>query len=195
MHQNQAAHGCDYNIAQLDNEDTMATRLEPNAPHGPHVKGAASDQKFTVYIVGNDTGVLKAIARLARAAGYAARTFSSALEFLAKYECNTLGCLVLDLQMPNIDGHKFQVTLLGEGIELPVIFTSSKVDVPTIVEVIRAGAIDFITKPVTKRVLLKAIAAAAQQELRLRERRIQVAAVNNKVARLSPREAEVFSAS
>jgi FixJ family two-component response regulator len=94
--------------------------------------------------------------------------------------------------MPNINGHKFQVTLLREGIELPVIFTSSKSDVPTVVEVIRAGAVDFITKPVKKRALLKAITTAAQQELRLRQRRIQVAAVNNKVARLTLREAEVL---
>lgn len=94
--------------------------------------------------------------------------------------------------MPNIDGYKFQVALLREGIELPVIFTSSKSDVPTIVEVIKAGAVDFITKPVRKLALLKAITIAAQQELRLRERRIQVAAVNNKLARLTPREAEVL---
>ena len=73
-----------------------------------------------------------------------------------------------------------------------MIVASSKVDVPTIVEVIRAGAVDFITKPIRKRALLKAIATAAQQELRLREQRIQVATVNNKLARLTPRETEVL---
>ena len=192
MHQNQAADGCGHNMAQLDREDTMATRLEPNAPHEPHVMGATFDQKFTVFIVDNDPSVLKAVARLVRAAGYAAQTFSSALEFLAKYECDIPGCLVLDLQMPNIDGYKFQVALLREGIELPVIFTSGKSDVPTIVEVIKASAVDFISKPVRKRALLRAIGTAAQQELRLRQRRIQVAAVNNKLARLTPREAEVL---
>ena len=165
---------------------------ELSALRGLHFTGATFNQNFTVFIVDNDAGVLKAVARLVRAAGYAMQTFSSALQFLAKYQCDTPGCLVLDLQMPKIDGHKFQVTLLREGIELPVIFTSSKVDVPTIVEVIRAGAVDFIIKPVRKQALLKAIATAVQQELRLRQRRVQAAAVNNKLARLTPREAEVL---
>ena len=163
-----------------------------NGLHGPHILRTTFDHKFTVYAVNNDAGVLKAIAGHVRAAGYATQSFSSALEFLAKYECNIPGCLVLDLQMPKIDGHKFQITLLREGIELPVIIASSKVDVPTIVEVIRAGAVDFITKPIRRRALLKAIATAAQQELSLREQRIQVATVNNRLARLTPREAEVL---
>jgi FixJ family two-component response regulator len=166
--------------------------LDQNGRRGPHVLQTTLDQEFTVFIVNNDSDALKPVLRLARGAGYATRTFSSATDFLTEYECGIPGCLVLDLQMPKIDGHKLQTTLLREGIELPVIFASSKVDVPTIVEVIRAGAVDFITKPIKKRPLLKAIATAAQQDLRLRKRRIQVAAVNGRLARLTPREAEVL---
>lgn len=61
MHQNQAADGCGHNMEQLNRENAMATRFEPNAPHEPHVMGATFDQKFTVFIVDNDTGVLKAL--------------------------------------------------------------------------------------------------------------------------------------
>ena len=85
--------------------------LGDNGLRGPHVSDVTFDQKFTVFIVSNDADVLKAIERLVRAAGHTTQSFSSALEFLTKYECNITGCLVLDLQMPKIDGHKFQIHL------------------------------------------------------------------------------------
>jgi FixJ family two-component response regulator len=158
----------------------------------PHVVSAKTRQKFTVFIVDDDAGVLKALARLIRAACYKVRTFSSALEYLENREADIPGCLVLDVRIPHLDGRQLQAALLREGDVRPIIFISGADDVPTAVAAIKAAAIDFLSKPITEQALLGAINIAVEQEAKSGQQRAQLAAINRKLARLSPREAEVL---
>jgi len=105
-----------------------------------------TDREFTVSIVDDDPGVLKSLARLVRAAGFVVRTFSSAQEFLAQHDSDIPGCVVADLLMPGIDGRQLQSVLRKEDADRPVIFISGTTDAPTIVDAMKAGAIDFLVK-------------------------------------------------
>jgi FixJ family two-component response regulator len=157
--------------------------------HEPKVAPAPAPHKFTVFIVDDDAGVLRALARLVRVAGYAVRTFSSALGYLENKEPAVPGCLVLDVRMPHLDGQQLQAALLGERYTRPIIFISGIDDVPTAVAVLKAGAIDFLSKPVTEQALLGAINIAVEQEAKSGEKR----AIARRLSRLSPREAEVLT--
>jgi FixJ family two-component response regulator len=152
-----------------------------------------TDQKFTVYIVDDDAGVLKALARLVMAAGYAVQTFSSALEYLENQEGDASGCLVLDVLMPHLDGRQLQDVLLRESAMRPIIFISGREDIPTAVAALKAGAIDFLIKPIFGQALLRAISIAVEQEQQLAQGRAELTPINRKLARLSPREAEVLT--
>lgn len=164
-----------------------------NARRVPHIASATTRQKFTVFIVDDDAGVLRALARLVRAAGYAVRTFSSALGYLENEEVDVSGCLVLDVRMPHLDGRQLQAALLRESDARPIIFVSGTDDVPTAVAALKAGAIDFLSKPFTEQALLGAINIAVAQEAKSGQQRAQLAAISRKLARLTPREAEVLT--
>ena len=157
-----------------------------------HIASATTGQKFTVFIVDDDVGVLRALARLVRAAGYAVRTFSSALGYLESDEVDVPGCLVLDVRMPHLDGRQLQAALLRESDARPIIFISGTDDVPTAVAALKAGAIDFLSKPITEQALLRAINIAVEQETKSGQQRAQLTATSRKLARLTPREAEVL---
>jgi FixJ family two-component response regulator len=159
----------------------------------PHIASATTRQKFTVFIVDDDTGVLRALARLVRTAGYTVRTFSSALGYLENEEVDVSGCLVLDVRMPHLDGRQLQAALLRESDARPIIFISGTNDVPTAVAALKAGAIDFLSKPFTEQALLGAINIAVAQEAKSGQQRAQLAAISRKLARLTPREAEVLT--
>jgi FixJ family two-component response regulator len=163
-----------------------------NAHRGPPIASATTPQKFTVFIVDDDAGVLRALARLVRAAGYAVQTFSSALGYLENNEVGVPGCLVLDVRMPHLDGRQLQAALLRESDTRPIIFISGADDVPTAVAALKAGAIDFLSKPITEQALLGAINIAVVQEAKSDNQRAQLAATSSKLARLTPREAEVL---
>ncbi len=164
-----------------------------NTRHAPKVVSPPTRHKFTVFIVDDDASVLRALARLVRVAGYPVRTFSSALGYLENKESVVPGCLVLDVRMPHLDGEQLQAVLLGEGYTRPIIFISGVDDVPTAVAVLKAGAIDFLSKPVTERALFGAINIAAEQEAKLGEKRSQLVAISRRLSWLSPREAEVLT--
>jgi len=173
----------------LHADDDRATSLffKPYAPDSQK-----TERQFTVSIVDDDPGVLKSLARLVRAAGYDARTFSSAQEFLAQYDRAIPGCLVVDLLMPGVDGRQLQSALRKDDIDRPIIFISGTTDAPTIVEVMKAGAIDFLIKPVTGNALLAAIGVAQERQARTHKRRAEVADIKRKLAQLTPREGEVL---
>jgi FixJ family two-component response regulator len=119
---------------------------------------------FTVFIVDDDAGVLEALARLLRARGYDIRCYASPREFLADHDATVPGCAVLDVAMPGLDGLALQQALTAGGAQRPVIFITGKGDIPTSVRAMRAGAVDFLTKPVNDRSLLAAIARAEEQD-------------------------------
>jgi FixJ family two-component response regulator len=147
---------------------------------------------FTVFLVDDDAGVLKAVSRLLRGRGYAVRPYASPREFLDHHDPALPGCAVLDVAMPDLDGLALQQALTAEGAHRPVIFITGKGDVPTSVRAMKAGAVDFLTKPVRDEVLVEAIARAKKQDADARKRHGELAAVQAKLATLTPREREVL---
>ncbi len=152
-----------------------------------------SDAKFTVFIVDDDTGVLKALSRLLRARGYDIRPYASAHAFLADHDAAVPGCAVVDVLMPGLDGLRLQQELTEGGAHRPIIFITGKGDIPTSVRAMKAGAVDFLTKPVSEAELLAAIARAEEQDATLRRHHADLASVQAKIATLTPREREVLS--
>jgi len=117
---------------------------------------------FTVFIVDDDPGVLKALSRFLRAADYETRTFASPRAFLAAHDPSVPGCAVFDVAMPDVDGLALQRALAAGGVDRSIVFITGKGDVPTSVRAMKAGAIDFLTKPVSNQDLLEAIRRAEE---------------------------------
>jgi FixJ family two-component response regulator len=149
--------------------------------------------KFTVFLVDDDPGVLKALARLLRARGYDVRAYASPREFLARHDAAVAGCAVLDVAMPDLDGLALQQALAAGEAHRPIIFITGKGDVPTSVRAMKAGAVDFLTKPVRDAILLEAVARAVAEDARLRKTHAELAAIETKLATLTPREREVLT--
>jgi len=149
---------------------------------------------FTVFIVDDDAGVLKALSRLLRARGYEVQSYTSPREFLAQHDATVPGCAVLDVAMPGLDGLELQHALTAaQGTHRPVIFITGKGDIPTSVRAMKAGAIDFLTKPVSDKDLLAAIARAEEQDARARQAHAELAEIQAKITTLTPREREVLT--
>ena len=152
-----------------------------------------SDSRFVIFLVDDDPGVLKALTRMLDTQGYEVRAFSSSTEFLAQHDPSISGCAIFDLSMPGLDGIELQAALKAGGIERPVIFITGVGDIPVTVQAMKAGAIDFLTKPVKSRQLLAAVALAAEKEAQSHERRSALASISDRLARLTPREREVLT--
>ena len=151
------------------------------------------DGMFTVFLVDDDAGVLKALSRLLRAKGYDVRPFASAEAFLEGHDAAVAGCAVFDVAMPGLDGLALQQVFAAGGKQRPVIFLTGKGDIQTSVRAMKAGAVDFLTKPVRDKDLLDAIARAEAQDARTRQAGAEVAAIEAKIATLTPREREVLT--
>jgi len=146
----------------------------------------------TVCIVDDDPSVLKALARLIGAAGYRVKAFDRAPAFLDSRLPKGPKCLVLDLQMPDFDGLELQRELAARGLAIPVIFLTGHGDVPSSVQAMKGGALDFLTKPVRGAALLEAIRAALDKDkARLKSQR-DLDSILSRIETLSPREYEVF---
>lgn len=146
----------------------------------------------TVCIVDDDPSFLKSLSRLIGTAGYRVRTFDRAAAFLDARMPKGPKCLLLDLRMPGLGGLAVQRELAARGLVLPVIFLTGHGDVPASVDAMKAGALDFLTKPVKGAVLLAAVRAAVEKDkARLRDQRA-VDDIRSRVATLSPRELEVL---
>jgi FixJ family two-component response regulator len=181
--------------------ETMNITIKPSsyserecvAPVAPCIpEDIAAPAEFTVFIVDDDHGVLKSLTRLIGAAGYTTQSFSSAQQFLAEHDRDVAGCLVLDLRMPGIDGRELQAALrTGEG-DRSIIFVSGTTDAPTIVDAMKAGAIDFLIKPVNCGALLAAIETAVERQKKSMQKRAELACIKRRLAQLTPREGEVL---
>ena len=152
-----------------------------------------TDGMFTVFLVDDDAGVLKALSRLLRAKGYDVRPFASAEEFLEGHDAAVAGCAVFDVAMPGLDGLALQQVFTAGGKQRPVIFLTGKGDIQKSVRAMKAGAVDFLTKPVRDKDLLDAIVRAEQEDTRTRQTSAEVAAIEAKIATLTPREREVLT--
>ncbi len=152
-----------------------------------------TDSKVTVFLVDDDAGVLKALSRLLQIRGYEIQAFTSPQAFLTSHDATVPGCAVLDVSMPGLDGLELQQALTAERSQRPVIFLTGKGDIPTSVRAMRAGAVDFLTKPVGDDDLLAAIARAERKDAETRSALADLHSINARFANLTPREHEVMT--
>ena len=146
----------------------------------------------TIYIVDDDDSMRQAIALLLRTVGYTPVVFARPSEFLAKYDANVHGCLVLDIRMPETSGLEVQQQLNRSGAILPVIFITGHGDIPMAVQAMKDGAFDFLTKPFRDQDLLDRINNALKQDAENRAAIEKHADLRRRVESLTPREREVL---
>ena len=148
----------------------------------------------TVYIVDDDVAFARGLARVVAAAGWQTEVFSSAADVLANgmTDGGDPGCLLLDVRMPGMRGTDLYRALLDRRIDLPVIFLTGHGDVPTSVDAMKLGAVDFLEKPVRAEQLLAAIRVALARRVADRERDRELRGIESRLGLLSPREREVM---
>jgi len=146
-----------------------------------------------VNIVDDDALVLRSLGRLLRSAGFAVRTFPSSQDFLSQARNGEPGCLVLDLTMPGLNGLELQTQLARAGNDCPVVFLSGNADIPQSVMAMKAGAVDFLTKPVDREKLLAAVRIAIGKGESARADRAARNSIASRFAALTPREREVLA--
>ncbi|MGR9085918.1 MAG: response regulator transcription factor [Gammaproteobacteria bacterium] len=146
----------------------------------------------TVRVIDDDLSVLKALSRLLHSIELNVATFASPQEFLDRFEPGLSGCLVLDVDMPNVSGLDLQRELAARDIELPIIFLTGHGDIPMSVQAMKKGAVDFLTKPVEDRDLIEAVHAAIEKDRTNRQKRAEQAEIVQRLAMLTPREREVL---
>lgn len=147
----------------------------------------------TVFVVDDDESVRDAISMLLDVAGFAVAAFSRADDFLGICTAETQGCIILDVNMPGMDGPALQEELSQRGLRLPIIFLSGHASIPLTVRTIKSGAIDFLTKPVEGAVLLERVKEALEQCCLMQEEEKTTHSVSMRLAKLSKREREVMS--
>jgi FixJ family two-component response regulator len=145
-----------------------------------------------IYIVDDDEGLREALSSLFRSVGLAAGTFGSAREFLNARLTDAPSCLVLDVRLPGLSGLDLQQELADRDIQIPIIFVSGNADVPMSVQAMKAGAVEFLTKPFRDQDLLDAVHKAVDRDRDARQYRADVAALRARYGSLTPREREVM---
>ena len=144
-----------------------------------------------VFVIDDDPVFNTSLVRLLRAAGISAEAFGSAQEFLARANAEGPACALVDLKMPDVDGLELQDALDRSARKVPVVFISGAGEISDSVKAMRAGAIDFLTKPVDERQLLDAIERALSADERQREERRTRSDARQRLSRLTPRETQV----
>ncbi len=145
-----------------------------------------------VHVVDDDSSVRTSLLKLFRAAGYAVQTYGSAAEFLARELDDRGGCVVLDLRMPGLSGLDLQQALVAGGGGLPIIFLSAHGDVPSSVQAMRAGAVDFLVKPARPAKLLAAVRSALERDAQTRQTQAAERELHLRIECLSQRERQVL---
>jgi FixJ family two-component response regulator len=151
-----------------------------------------TERKAIVFVVDDDASVREALESLIRSAGLKVETFASAQEFLARPRANVASCLVLDVRLPGLSGLDLQKRMAEANIEIPIIFITGHGDVPTSVQAMKAGAVEFLTKPFVDRDLLNAIQQAIKRDRAARRHEAEMAALYDRYDSLTPREREVM---
>jgi len=147
----------------------------------------------SVFVVDDDPSVRKSLTRLIEAAGYTVEAFASARQFLDAAPASGPCCLVLDIRMPGITGLDLQQTLAQAVHRIPVVFITGHGDIPTTVQAMKAGAIDFLTKPFAAGDLLDAIRHAVEKDTRDLGTEAHTSSIHARVKTLTPRERQVFA--
>jgi FixJ family two-component response regulator len=146
-----------------------------------------------VFVVDDDVSVRESLELVVRYAGFRVETFESAREFLARPQIHGPSCLVLDVSLPNLNGLDLQKHLATDRTSLPIIFITGYGDVPTTVRAMKAGAVEFLTKPFEDVVLLEAIRHALERSVAAFEDEAELRSLRDRYALLSDREQEVLA--
>ena len=146
-----------------------------------------------VYVVDDDAAVRDAIKNLLESVGIRVQTFASGSEFMARTPAEAPSCLILDVRLPGTSGLEFQRELTAAGVDIPIIFITGHGDIPITVQAMKAGAVDFLTKPFREQELLDAIHKAVDRDRQRREQTAEVAKLRQRYEELTPREREVMA--
>jgi FixJ family two-component response regulator len=146
-----------------------------------------------IHVVDDDVSFRTAVARLLKACGYQVALYESARQLLEKPPSTDPGCILLDVRMPGMSGHELQARLLNIGNTLPIVFLTGHGDIRMSVRAIKAGAEDFLSKPVSKKTLIEAIQRALVRDQEAREQNLRLASLRAVAATLTPRESAVFA--
>jgi FixJ family two-component response regulator len=145
-----------------------------------------------VYVVDDDPSMRRALTRRLEAEGFGVRAFADSVDFLAAVPSDAVGCALLDVRMPGMNGFELQSALAGKCAYLPVVFLTAFADIPSTVRAMKSGASDVLTKPVRGARLIAVISATIHASLLLRSDDRARAALRGRYARLTPRERQVF---
>jgi len=151
------------------------------------------DETPIVYIVDDDEAVCRSLGLLIQDVDLDVQMFNAAEDFLAAYDSNHPGCLVVDVRMPGMSGIELQHKLSEQGISLPCIVITGHGDIPMAVDAMKTGAVDFVEKPFKDQRLLDDVQKALQIDARIRSRRTRKIDVETKTSSLTPREEEMMS--
>lgn len=153
----------------------------------------ASAAPETVYIVDDDASIREGLCNLLEAVGIRARPYASAEEFVAHLEAAGAGCLLLDARLPGMSGVEFQEQLQALGVRLPVIFMTAHGDVPMVRKVMKAGAVEFLTKPFQEEELLEAVQQAVAFDRARRQEEAALGEIRTRIDALTERERQVMA--
>ena len=145
-----------------------------------------------IYIVDDDVSVRRALSLLLKSHGFKVETFMRAADFLAFKHLKLPSCLVLDIQLPDINGLALQDAMASRQLAIPIVFITGHGDIPMSVKGMKAGAVDFLTKPFTKKKLLDAITSAISRSKVQNKEHAEISQIKKRINTLSARELEVF---
>jgi FixJ family two-component response regulator len=151
------------------------------------------DTQPIVFVVDDDASVREGLQRLIRSAGLKVEAFASAEEFLKRPRANTPSCLVLDVRLPDLSGLDLQRRMADANNEIPIVFITGYGDIPTTVRAMKAGAVEFLTKPLVDGDVLESIRQAIARDRAARDHQAEAAELRARYASLTPREGEVMA--
>ena len=151
------------------------------------------ESQAVVFVVDDDASVREALQRLVRSAGLRVEAFASAEEFLNRARTEGPCCLVLDVRLPELSGLDLQRRMVDTNNEMPIVFITGHGDIPTTVRAMKAGAVEFLTKPLVEGDVLESIRLAIARDRAVRDHHAETAALRARYASLTPREEEVMA--
>jgi len=153
----------------------------------------AFDPNAIVYLIDDDTQVREGLANLLQSVGLQVEAFATTTEFLARARQDIPQCLVLDVRLQGVSGLDLQAQLLSANINIPIIFITGHADIPMTVKAMKAGAIEFLTKPIREQDLLDAVQTALDSNRSRRKKEQMVAELQSRIESLTSREREVMT--
>ena len=152
-----------------------------------------SVQDCMVFVVDDDPLVRESLQDLLNSAGFTVRMFGSASEFIGSQRPDVPACLILDVELPDLSGLDLQAELVKSGTEIPIVFLTGRGDIPMSVRAMKAGAVEFLTKPFRKEPLCDAVRVALARDGEGRKQRAEILELRNRLETLTPRERQVLA--